>query len=111
MLGDFPFGVFMTTSFLNTRPPEYRQPVDTPGQCEIPGATRELETGPVRHACEVQRMKDFAGRHRFQAPVADDFARGMLAPGHDPVDGNRPIRGSLASVILGLRSLCTGQRD
>lgn len=32
------------------------------------------------HATETMRMKAFVGQHKFQAPVADDFARGLLAP-------------------------------
>jgi hypothetical protein len=31
------------------------------------------------HTHKIQRMKDFAGRRRFQAPVSDDFCRGMLS--------------------------------
>ncbi len=33
------------------------------------------------NAIEAQRMKAFAGQRRFQAPVADDFSKGMLAVG------------------------------
>jgi hypothetical protein len=67
----------------------------------------------LRHAHEVQRMKDFAGRRRFQAPVADDFARGMLAPGQDRKKDTQPvvrIYGALTSVILGLKALCNVQQ-
>lgn len=103
----------MTMFSLNAPQPEYRQPVSTRLHDETPDITRESETGLLHHACEIQRMKAFAGRHRFQAPVADDFARGMLPAGRGPVDDTRSlthIRGALASVILGLKSLCTGQR-
>lgn len=31
------------------------------------------------YAAQAQRMKTFAGQRQFQAPVADDFAKGMLA--------------------------------
>lgn len=31
-------------------------------------------------------MKAFAGQRQFQAPVADDFLRGMLAAGQTPRD-------------------------
>ncbi|WP_286839178.1 MULTISPECIES: hypothetical protein [Pseudomonas] len=103
----------MTTSSLNTRQMEYWQPVSIRTHGETPEPTQERETAPIRHASEIQRMKDFAGRHRFQAPVADDFARGMLPPGHGTRDDTDPVvhvRGALASVMHGLRSLCTGQR-
>ena len=60
-------------------------------------------------------MKDFAGQRRFQAPVADDFARGMLAPGQDQDRGGgaqplASLRGVMVSVMVGLRSLCSGQK-
>lgn len=103
----------MTTSSLNTRQMEYWQPVSIRTHGETPEPTQERETVLVRHASEIQRMKDFAGRHRFQAPVADDFARGMLPAGQGPVHDTGSlvdVRGALASVMLGLRSLCTGQR-
>ena len=29
------------------------------------------------HAAEAQRMKAFVGQHKFQAPVAGDFFRGL----------------------------------
>ena len=105
-------GGYMTTS-LNTRQPEYWQPVSTQTHGETPDPALERETGPRHHASEIQRMKNFAGQHRFQAPVADDFARGMLLPALGPVDNahSLPVRGALASVMLGLRSLCTGQRS
>lgn len=35
---------------------------------------------PTVCATETMRMKTFVGQHKFQAPVADDFARGLLAP-------------------------------
>ena len=100
-------------SSLNTRQPEYWQPASTQHPCEMPEPTREIEASPLRHACEIQRMKDPAGRHRFQAPVADDFMRGMLPAGQGPIDEARapvPFRSTLASVVLGLRSLCAGHR-
>lgn len=31
------------------------------------------------YATETLRMKAFVGQHKFQAPVADDFARGLHA--------------------------------
>lgn len=38
--------------------------------------------GPTNeHAAEARRMRAFAGQRKFQAPVADDFYRGMLADG------------------------------
>lgn len=31
------------------------------------------------YATETLRVKAFVGQHKFRAPVADDFARGLLA--------------------------------
>lgn len=33
------------------------------------------------HAVKARQMRAFAGQRKFQAPVADDFSRGMLAEG------------------------------
>ena len=58
-------------------------------------------------------MKDFAGQRRFQAPVADDFARGMLVPGQELGRDAQPLaslRGVMVSVMIGLRSMCSGQK-
>lgn len=98
----------MTTS-LNAHQPQYQQPVSA--RVEKPACAKDQV--PFRHACEIQRMKDFAGRRRFQAPVADDFARGLLAPGQDQVvhtTSLAQVRGALASVVLGLRTLCAGPK-
>ncbi|WP_258166700.1 hypothetical protein [Pseudomonas poae] len=76
-----------------------REPASARIHGEMPGSACEKD---------VQRMKDFVGLHRFQAPVADDFARGMVVSGHGGgAETNllSPIRGALASVILGLRGL------
>lgn len=99
----------MTTS-LNARLPGYRQPPSTRPYAEAPEPTVLREGDPLRHVSEIRRMKEFAGRSRFKAPVSDDFARGMLASGHDPAQDKKPlaqIRVVLASVILGLTSRCT----
>ncbi|KAF6688674.1 type III secretion effector protein [Pseudomonas rhodesiae] len=37
-------------------------------------------------------MKAFAGQRKFQAPVADDFSRGMLAAGQASNDGTKSIK-------------------
>jgi hypothetical protein len=100
------------TSF-NPRQPGYWQPVLPETHGEAPEPVREKNLQLLNHACEIQRMKAYAGLHRFQAPVADDFERGMLAPGQDLVSKPNSLaqfRGALASVILGLRTRCIGQK-
>lgn len=42
------------------------------------------------HATETMRMKAFVGQHKFQAPVADDFARGLLASHSDTQSLKQP---------------------
>jgi hypothetical protein len=57
-------------------------------------------------------MKDFAGVSRFQAPVPEDFQRGMQAPAHALKCNKQPTasaHGALASVILGFKAFYTGQ--
>ncbi|KAF2406846.1 hypothetical protein SAMN04490179_4685 [Pseudomonas antarctica] len=65
------------------------------------------------YAAEMQRMKTFAGQRKFQAPVADDFARGMLAPGHAGDTNTQPLRhskGVWAALINGVTTWWRGQR-
>ncbi|MGR2708947.1 MULTISPECIES: type III secretion protein [Pseudomonas] len=66
------------------------------------------------YAAEQQRMKALAGQRRFQAPVADDFARGMLAPD----DGGATVTASLkrsngvwAALTGGLTARWRGQKS
>jgi hypothetical protein len=50
-------------------------------------------------------MKAFAGQRQFQAPVADDFARGMLAPGQGSAAATSPLKhilNALAVLLAGL---------
>ncbi len=63
------------------------------------------------HAAEARRMKVFAGQRRFQAPVADDFARGMLAQrpaGNADTTSLRHPNGVWAALMSGLTALCRG---
>lgn len=57
------------------------------------------------YAAQALRMKAFAAQRQFQAPVADDFARGMLAPGQGSGTAASPLRhivSALAVLIAGL---------
>ncbi|WP_241679164.1 type III secretion protein [Pseudomonas kitaguniensis] len=63
------------------------------------------------HAAEARRMKAFAGQRRFQAPVADDFARGMLAQrpaGNADTTSLRHANGVWAALMSGLTALRRG---
>ncbi|MPQ86476.1 type III secretion effector protein [Pseudomonas sp. MAFF 730085] len=56
-------------------------------------------------------MKAFAGQRRFQAPVADDFARGMLAQrpaGNVDTTSLRHPNGVWAALMSGLTALRRG---
>jgi hypothetical protein len=61
---------------------------------------------PASSCCaQTRRMKAFAGQRQFQAPVADDFARGMLAPGLADGTVASPLKhlaSALATLIMGL---------
>lgn len=77
------------------------------------GAPQELPTGAAAsgYAAQARRMKAFAGQRQFQAPVADDFARGMLAPGQASGTAASPLKhiaSALAALIAGLGWLKSG---
>lgn len=44
---------------------------------ETDAAARDPIIASNTHAVETQRMKAFVDQRKFQAPVADDFSRGM----------------------------------
>lgn len=65
---------------------------------------------PNRYAAEVQRMKALAGQCKFRAPVADDFARGMLAPGEASRNESKGA-GAWAVLIHGLKTVWRGGKS
>lgn len=103
----------MTSTSFNARQSGYRQSASDQTHAEAQEPTCDKAPAQILHAYETQRMKDFAGQRRFQAPVADDFARGMLAPGQELGRDAQPLaslRGVMVSVMIGLRSMCSGQK-
>lgn len=52
------------------------------------------------HSHKIQRMKDFAGRRRFQAPVSDDFSRGMLSTRLSPGENAEPTHTGLINSLM-----------
>ncbi|MFL1546741.1 MULTISPECIES: hypothetical protein [Pseudomonas] len=65
------------------------------------------------HATEALRVKAFVGQRKFQAPVADDFIRGLLAPGHasqPDAKGLRQAHCMWAALTNGLAAWWRGQR-
>ena len=65
----------------------------------------ELPVSSEAHAVKARRMRSFAGQRKFQAPVADDFSRGMLAAGQSSGDDARPFKttGLIKSLKAWLR--------
>jgi hypothetical protein len=39
-------------------------------------------------------MRTFAGQHKFQAPVEEDFCRGLLKSNHGSSDNAKPLKHS-----------------
>ena len=65
------------------------------------------------YAAETLRMKTFASQRKFQAPLADDFARGMLAPGqasHTHAKGAKHPVGVWATLVNCLTAWCCGHK-
>ncbi|BDB18829.1 hypothetical protein cym2001_21940 [Pseudomonas sp. CYM-20-01] len=73
------------------------------------GIAKEDPLGtPYSHAAETRRMKAFDGQGKFQAPVADDFCRGLTESGlHSVDDAKAP--GSVG-VFDGLKTWLRRQR-
>lgn len=47
--------------------------------CEERAPSRSLPFASTEYEAEARRMKAYAGERKFQAPVSDDFSRGLLA--------------------------------
>ncbi len=65
------------------------------------------------YAADTLRMKALAGQRKFQAPVADDFTRGMLAPEHAAKRDTQISSHATctwAALLDGLASRWRGQR-
>lgn len=101
-------GPGMTTTSFQTRQGCYPHAFAHPeAVLDDAGASLDLPPGASANAYAAQalRMKAFAAQRQFQAPVADDFARGMLAPGQGSDTATSPlkhIRSALAVLIAGL---------
>ncbi|WP_455827149.1 type III secretion protein [Pseudomonas graminis] len=48
-------------------------------------ASQDLLAPTQEYAAKARQMRVFASQQQFQAPVADDFSRGLLADGQPPV--------------------------
>ena len=55
-------------------------------------------------------MKAFSGQRKFRAPVAEDFARGMLAPGLEEGLSSQPPSRGWAGLIKALKTRWLGQK-
>ncbi|MFB3303830.1 type III secretion protein [Pseudomonas sp. AMR01] len=88
---------------------------DLPASLKDQGVSQNEFSAALLHAYgeEAQRLNAFAGQHKFQAPVADDFARGMLAPGQSGHADDEPLKqpeGTWAALIKGLVNWWRGQK-
>ena len=98
----------MTTTSFQSRQGCYPQTCADPALAQGDArASEDLPTGaPANgYAAQAMRMKAFAAQRQFQAPVADDFARGMLAPGQGSSSAASPLKhilSALAVLIAGL---------
>lgn len=103
----------MTTTSLQSRQAGFSETFRCGHDASLSGAAAGAETAdglaaclPASSACaQTRRMKAFAGQRQFQAPVPDDFARGMLAPGLADGTAASPLKhiaGGLAALIMGL---------
>lgn len=98
----------MPTTSLQSRQGGFSQAVRCGHDAEPLGvaAGAEAAEGLAASCCaQTRRMKAFTGQRQFQAPVPDDFARGMLAPGL--AEGTvasplKPIASGLATLVMGL---------
>lgn len=89
---------------------------DLPASLKDQGIPLNEFSAALLHAYgdEAQRLNAFAGQHKFQAPVADDFARGMLAPeqpGHADDEPLKRPESAWAALIKGLVSWWRGQKS
>ncbi|WP_235577300.1 MULTISPECIES: type III secretion protein [Pseudomonas] len=90
-------GKLMTSTSFNSPPSQRLELLHSTQDAKLAvseegAATRGLHTPAKEHAAQALRMKAFAGQRQFQAPVSDDFSRGMLADGQTPEDGAGSIK-------------------
>ncbi|MBI6634634.1 type III secretion protein [Pseudomonas paralactis] len=80
----------MTSTSFNSSQPCRLELVQNPQQAnpaisEKGGVSEGIPTAAQEYVAQARRMKAFASERKFQAPVADDFSRGMLADRQVPV--------------------------
>ena len=72
----------MTSTSFRSPQPSCQELFHTPPAEALTGAERDAASrdpfiASTTHAVETQRLKAFVHQRKFQAPVADDFSRGM----------------------------------
>ncbi len=77
-----------STSFHSPDSPRndvFRTTQDADPEAKGQGAASQGRLAPSHeHAAKARQMRVFANQQQFQAPVADDFSRGMLADPQRP---------------------------
>lgn len=81
--------------------------VDRPA-AERGAALQEPVAPSYTYAAETRRMKAFTGQSKFQAPVADDFSRGLAEPERSSSDEAKALRH--AGMIYGLTAWLRRQK-
>lgn len=97
----------MTTTSFQSRQGCYPHAFAEPEAALDDAGTSEYPTSGVSangYAAQALRMKAFAAQRQFQAPVDDDFARGMLAPGQGSSTEVSPLK----HILNGLGVLIAG---
>lgn len=102
-----------TTSFQSRQgcyPPDFS---DSQSTLDDAGASADLPSSASanRYAAQALRMKAFAAQRQFQAPVADDFARGMLAPVKGSGTAASPLRYIVSALAVLIASLGLQKAD
>lgn len=62
-------------------------------------ASRGLPLPSRAYEVETRRMKAFAGQRKFQAPVSDDFSRGLLSAKQSPSENAEPKHTGLINSL------------
>ena len=63
-----------------------------PASSEKGAASEGMPIAAKEYVAEARRMKAFAGERKFQAPVSDDFSRGLLAELQTPGAGGDSLK-------------------
>ncbi len=93
----------MTSTSFGSRNPGPPSACNPPADCDVLPQAINREQG-----AEARRVKNFTGQHKFQAPAADDFIKGMLPHGQLPAShasGLCPFRAVMGAMVAAIKGL------